>query len=388
MIYLDHNSTSPIDPRVIDTITATLKEGFLNPASQHRAGQRARKHLESLRENMVQMLGGTTRGMSADTLLFTSGGTESNNLALLGMASQAKSSGELSAPGEVLISSIEHPSVVGAAQALQRLGFAIVYLPVDQNGVVSIDAFRQSLAKCNNPLLVSVMLANNETGVIQPIREIADVCRDAKVLLHTDAVQWVGKLPVNFGELGVDAMSFTAHKLQGPKGIGGLLLRHGLTVDPILFGGFQQMAMRPGTEGVALVAGMEHALRIAAEDTDRANRMAQLRDRLESQLLERASNLVINGKDASRLPHTSNLSFVGIDRQAFLLAADMNDLAISTGSACASGSSEPSPVLLAMNLDPDVVRGSIRISLGANTTDQEIDQAVACMVRIVENLSK
>ena len=388
MIYLDHNSTSPIDPRVVETITRTHNLGFLNPASQHRPGQRARKHLESLRQNIVRMLGGQTKGMSADTLLFTSGGTESNNLALLGLTAYAAANNEQTAPGDVLISSIEHPSVVGAAAALKRQGFGVDQLPVDQHGVASTEALSNWLEQSDNPLLVSVMLANNETGVIQPVREIADLCNKANVLLHTDAVQWVGKLPVDFGELGVDAMSLTAHKLQGPRGIGGLLLRHGLNVEPILFGGFQQMAMRPGTEDVALAAGMEHAMRIAAEDVDRATRMSDLRDRLENQLLELHPQMVINGKAAPRLPHTSNLSFPGIDRQALLLAADMNDLAISTGSACASGSSEPSPVLLAMNLPPDIVRGSIRISLGAGTTSGEIDQAIASINRVVENLSK
>ncbi len=386
MIYLDHNSTSPIDPRVVETITTTLKEGYLNPASQHRAGQRARKQLETLRNSTLKMLGAQTQGMSADTLLFTSGGTESNNLALLGLAAQSVASSDNKGPGEVFISSIEHPSVVGAAQALSRQGFVVVNLPVDQNGVVSVEALGQRLAQSAHPVLVSVMMANNETGVIQPIREIADLCKNTDVLLHTDAVQWVGKLPIDFGQLGVDAMSFTAHKLQGPRGVGGLLLRHGLTVEPILFGGFQQMAMRPGTEDVALVAGMEHALRIANEDNDRAARMSQRRDRLEKELFDLQPNMVINGQQAARLPHTSNLSFPGIDRQAFLLAADMNDLAVSTGSACASGSSEPSPVLMAMKLSDDIVRGSIRLSLGPTTTDAEIDQAVIRINRIVENL--
>jgi len=383
MIYLDHNSTSPIDPRVVETIHNTHQQGYLNPASQHREGQRARKKLETLRQSISQLLGGETAGMASDTLVFTSGGTESNNLALIGLASHAaKETGT----GEIFVSAVEHPSIIGAAEALARNGFSIRKLPVDSNGVVLLDTLQQWVTD-RKPLLVSVMLANNETGVIQPIQEISSICRTGDVLFHTDAVQWVGKQPLHFGDLNVDALTFTAHKFQGPRGIGGLLLKHGLTADPILFGGFQQMAVRPGTEDVALVAGMEHALRLAAMDESRASRMCQLRDRLENRLLDLFPDLVINGRSADRLPHTSNLSFPEIDRQAFLMAADMNDLAVSTGSACASGSSEPSPVLLAMKADPDVVRGSIRISLGANTSVEEIDEAILRIGRIVENLS-
>ncbi len=390
-IYLDHNSTTPIDPRVVDTIADVLKAGFLNPASQHREGQRARRELESLRTKIIDLLGGQSRGMQADQLIITSGGTESNNLALIGLARQ--SSAKIDPTGQsksrVLVSAIEHPSIIGAAEALQREGFEVEHIRVDSNGVVCLADLESRLkgSSASPVTLVSIMLANNETGVIQPVSLAAALCHEHSASLHTDAVQMVGKLPVNFSAIGCDAMSFTAHKLHGPRGIGGLVLKHGLVVDPILFGGFQQMAMRPGTEDVALLAGMFRAIEIAGEDPDRATRMSQFRNLLESKLLERF-DMTINGRAATRMPHTSNVSFAGIDRQAFLMAADIEGLAISTGSACASGSSELSPVLLAMKANNDVVQGSIRISLGATTTNAEIEEAIIRISSIVEKLSK
>lgn len=390
-IYLDHNSTTPIDPRVVETISKTLSAGFLNPASQHREGQRARKELERIRSLIIELLGGQNRGMSADQLVITSGGTESNNLALIGLAERCSSkidpTGE--PKGRILVSAIEHPSIIGAAEALQRRGYQTEQINVDANGVVCLDDLVARITdQSAEPVsLVSIMLANNETGVLQPVAEAAKICHEYSAIIHTDAVQVIGKMPVDFAELGCDVLSFTAHKLHGPRGIGGLLLKHGLDVQPILHGGFQQMAMRPGTEDVALLAGMHRALEVALQEPDRSTRIGKLRDRLETQLSERFA-VTINGQSAARMSHTSNISFGGIDRQAFLMAADFAGLAISTGSACASGSSEPSPVLLAMNATEDIVRGSIRISLGATTTDDEITEAIKRISTIVENLSK
>ena len=394
-IYLDNNSTTPIDPRVVDTIASVLKQGFLNPASQHREGQRARRELELLRTEILDLLGGQSRGMQADQLIITSGGTESNNLALIGLArsharqSVGPPSGDGNYKGRVLVSAVEHPSVIGAAEALQREGFEVEHIEVDSNGVVRLDDLESRLKDPSKQsvTLVSIMLANNETGVIQPVSQAVALCHEHSALMHTDAVQMVGKLPVSFTEIGCDAMSLTAHKFHGPRGIGGLVLKHGLVVDPILFGGFQQMAMRPGTEDVALLAGMHRGLEIAIEDPDRAARMGQLRDLLELKLSDQF-DMTINGLTATRMPHTSNVSFTGIDRQVFLMAADIEGLAISTGSACASGSSELSPVLLAMKANNDVVEGSIRISLGATTTRAEIEEAVVRISSIVEKLLK
>jgi len=380
-IYLDHNSTSPILPEVAQTIAEHYQSGFVNPASQHRPGQLARQKLEALRRSMAEMLGANYTGMATDQLILTSGGTESNNLAILGLVSRGETVND-DASKRVLISSIEHPSVFGAAEQLVRLGFEVEKIPVDQNGVCDLVALEKLLEKPAD--LISLMLANNETGVIQPVKQVAEICRQRNVLIHTDAVQAIAKMPVNFHDLGVDALSFTAHKFGGPRGIGGLLVRHGVSPQPILFGGFQQAAIRPGTEDVALAAGMHRAMELYFENPkQRFDHLSSLRDELQSKLQTDFSDMVVNGGQGDRVPHTLNISFPGVDRQSFLLAADMAGLAISTGSACASGSSELSPVLLAMGLEREVIEGSIRISLGVSTTTDEVAQSATRIAEIV-----
>ena len=385
-IYLDHNSTAPMLPEVANKMTECFAAGFVNPASQHRPGQLARKHLEDARRKIADYLGAKTSGMDTDQLIFTSGGTESNNLAILGLVNTPDSDPgnkpSLFTPQHILISSIEHPSVIGAAEQLVRLGHSVDKIPVDSNGVCCVDQLDSMIN--DNTKLISLMLANNETGVVQPVNEVAQLCRDRDILFHTDAVQAVGKVPVHFRELSVDALSFTGHKFGGPRGIGGLILRHGLTPAPLQFGGFQQMALRPGTEDVALVAGMETALEIFHKnETDYYSDVLVLRNHLEQALLSRFPGLVINGADATRLPHVSNLSFSEVDRQSFLMAADMKGLAISTGSACASGSSELSPVLLAMGLEKSIIENSVRISLGVSNTRDEIEDTIEIISQIL-----
>ena len=377
-IYLDHNSTSPILPEVAKAIALCHADGFVNPASQHRMGQRARRKIEELRRSVAEMLGANCQGMHTDQLVFTSGGTESNNLAILGLVDRE------SEIKRVLISAIEHPSVFGAAEQLVRLGFEVEKIPVDQNGVCDLSAL-ESLLK-TPAQLVSIMLANNETGVLQPIELASKICRQHNTIFHTDAVQAVAKIPVHFGKLGVDAMSFTAHKFGGPRGIGGLLLRSGIIPQPILFGGFQQMGIRPGTEDVSLIVGLHRGLEIYHEDPEKyQEHLTGLRDELQAALEAEFDNLVVNGSTANRVPHTLNISFPGVDRQSFLMAADMAGLAISTGSACASGSSELSPVLLAMSLPKEVIEGSIRISLGLSTQGFEIAESVRRISKIITN---
>ncbi len=385
-IYLDHNSTAPMLPEVANKMTECFAAGFVNPASQHRPGQLARKHLEDARRKIANYLGAKTSGMDTDQLIFTSGGTESNNLAILGLVNTPDSDPgikpSLFTPQHILISSIEHPSVIGAAEQLVRLGHSVDKIPVDSNGVCCVDRLESMIN--DNTKLISLMLANNEIGVVQPVNEVAQLCRDRDILFHTDAVQAVGKVPVHFRELSVDALSFTGHKFGGPRGIGGLILRHGLTPAPLQFGGFQQMALRPGTEDVALVAGMETALEIFHKnETDYYSDVLVLRNHLEKTLLSRFPDLVINGVNATRLPHVSNLSFPEVDRQSFLMAADMKGLAISTGSACASGSSELSPVLLAMGLEKSIIENSVRISLGVGNTRDEIENAIEIISQIL-----
>lgn len=372
-------------------MTEAFAAGYANPASQHRAGQIARRQLEHYRSDVIGFLGGKNSGMDADSLVFTSGGTESDNLAMFGLAATGRQrliDAERMLPDQaarVLISSIEHPAVFAAAEQLARVGFDVHRVPVNDQGVCRIDALKELLQQPT--ALVSLMLANNETGVMEPVAEVANICRLHHALIHTDAVQAVGKMRVKFSELGVDALTFTAHKLAGPRGVGGLLLRYGVTPEPILFGGFQQMAIRPGTEDVALVAGLWRSLKDFEGDADRReSHLRTLRNRLQKRLLNAAPDAIVNSGSVDRTPQTLNLAFPGINRQSFLMSADMQGLAISTGSACASGSSEPSPVLMAMGLPKEVVDGSIRISVGLSNSMQEIDEAADRIEKILNRL--
>lgn len=379
MIYFDHNSTTPILPEVADAMAAALRAGYANPASQHAFGRRARRALEVAREEIAEILGAKTTGMDADQLIFTSGGTEANNLALLGLAGET--------PGRVVISAIEHPSVVGSAELLARRGWQVDRLPVTHDGVIDLNHARELVS--TKPLLLSAMLANNETGVLQPVAELAKLLAEQNIPLHTDAVQVAGKLPLHFRDLGASAMTITAHKFHGPRGIGALLVRHGVKLNPQLHGGFQQAGLRPGTEDVALAIGMVTALRLwQREAIPRATRMAQLRDRLEAALVAGDAHVVINGASAPRLPHTTNIAFVGLNRQVLVMALDLAGVACSTGSACASGSSEPSPVLLAMGCSEGVVEGSLRLSLGASTTLADVDDAARRILLTINELRR
>lgn len=389
MIYLDHNSTTPIAPEVAEAMAQCHAQKFLNPASQHELGRKARRKLEEAREGIAELLGAKTTGMDADTVIFTSGGTEANNLAIIGLSREGESPAE---PNKRLaISSIEHPSVVGPAKELMRRGWQLERLRVSKDGMVELSHVGEWIAESSAGEAasgrVSVMLGNNETGVMQPVREIAELCREANIPMHTDAVQVAGKSQLNFRDLGIDAMTISAHKFHGPRGIGALVVRSTATLHPMLHGGFQQAGLRPGTEDVALAVGMHTALRTAVDELDeRHQRMQKLRDSFEHQLLAADHGLVINGRAADRLPHTSNVSFPGIDRQALLMALDMAGVACSTGSACASGSSEPSPVLVAMGASEEVISSSLRFSLGAWTTPEDIDEAVRRILLAVNQL--
>ncbi|MFN9716137.1 MAG: cysteine desulfurase family protein [Planctomycetota bacterium] len=382
MIYLDNNATTLIDPRVAERMAELHRLRLANPSSQHAAGRHARQFLEQAREDLLVACGGRTRGMASDQWLFTSGGTESNNMAIFGFAAIRS--------GCVIVSSIEHSSVLAAAQYLETQGREIRYLPCTGEGVVDLETLRAWIASDPNSIAcVSVMFANNETGIIQPVGEIARLCRTAGIPFHTDAVQGFCKMPLSFQEIDADAMTVTSHKLHGPLGIGALILRHGTTIPPHHFGGAQQFGLRPGTETPALASGFATAVSLAqAELSDRSRRMLQLRERLESEVRRVAPQTMIVGESVSRLPHTSYIAFLGLDRQAIQIALDHQQIACSAGSACASGSSQPSHVLQAMRLPSDVLRGAVRFSLSWETTEQEIDSAVIAIQKAVGRLSK
>jgi cysteine desulfurase len=404
-IYLDHNATTPIDPAVVEAMARAWKDFGANPASQHSPGRKARRALEDAREGILELLGAKTGGIDADQLIFTSGGTEANNLALFGLFSIALFSitSRATAPidrSPILFSSaIEHPSISSPAPVLRKRGIRLVTLPVNENGLVGLPTVEDQVKDERPASVCSVMLANNETGVIQPIAQLTRDWRNkiCGVLLeapqiengffHTDAVQAVGKIPVHFRDLGVHAMTVAPHKFHGPLGIGALVLRHWVKIHPILFGGFQQGGARSGTESVALATGFHEALKIAIADlSDRATRMQSLRDQLELTLRADFPSLVIIGENSPRLPNTSCISFPGLNRQALVIALDLAGVACSTGSACASGSSEPSPTLVAMGLPKAVVEGSIRLSLGAFTTAAEATEAARRIVNCVKHL--
>lgn len=385
LIYLDHNATTPLAREVAAVMAVAEVEAFANPESQHEPGRRARRLLEEARHRCLQLLGASTRGHRPDRLVFTSGGTEANNLAIRGLAFAAAEAA--SPPHQIIVSAIEHPSVSAVADALATAGWQVDSLPVDRQGVVEPDALGSLLS--SRTRLVSVMLGNNETGVVQPVAELAAQCRAAGVAFHTDAVQAVAKVRVSFADLGVTAMTFTAHKFHGPAGIGGLLVHSQAVLKPLFYGGFQQAGLRPGTPTVALAVGLRTALEMwHAEAMARESRLRELRDRLEQRVLQTIPGAVVVGDGAIRLPHTSNIAFPGVDRQALVMALDLAGVACSTGSACASGSSEPSPVLVAMGCPDEVVSGSIRLSLGAETTAEEVDQAASRISRVYNQLRR
>jgi cysteine desulfurase len=383
-LYLDHNSTTPLSPAAAKAMAEVQAQHGANPASQHALGRRARQTLEDARDDVARLLGARTETHAADRVLFTSGGTEANNLALLGLARLLD---PRSVPGEAIVSAIEHPSVDQPAKLLERHGWRVHRLKVTPDGVVDIDHLDALLSGATR--FVSVMLANNETGVVQPVTEIAHRCAAKQVPLHVDAAQAVGKLPVDFRASGCSLMSVAAHKFQGPLGIGALVVRHGATLEPLLRGGPQQGELRAGTESVALAVGMRAALAECLNDLDRRTRhMQALRDLLERGLATcHAGQVVINGVRAPRLPNTTSVAFGGIDRQRLLMALDLAGVCCSTGSACASGSSEPSTVLAAMGVSAEVLAGSIRISLGATTTEAEVEEALARITAVCRQLA-
>lgn len=384
---LDHNATTPIWPEVADLLRRVQLETPGNPESPHSAGRAARRVLETARERIGELLGCQQTGLErqTDRVIFTSGGTEANNLAIFGLGRAKDACAEEGT--RLIISAIEHPSIRSAAEQCRRMGQQVEHLPVNQAGVVDLARLGELLASSPRPRLVSVMLANNETGVVQPVTEIAALCRAAGALCHTDAVQSAGKLPLDFGALGVDALTLAAHKFHGPRGIGVLVVRAGVPLQAQLYGGFQQTELRPGTESPALAAAMARALEISiTSQEERVARMRALQSRFEQGLRECCAPVVIHGAVVERLPQTTNAAFLGLDRQKLVLALDFAGVLCATGSACASGSSEPSPVLLAMQLPPEQVESSLRFSWGAMTTGEQLDTALERIAATVSRL--
>jgi cysteine desulfurase len=397
-IYLDHNATTPVFPEVADAMRACWSEPYLNPASQHEFGRRARRILEDARDRIAGLIGANTSGVSSDRVIFTSGGTEANNLALRGLLPPppGEGRGEGALVPHLIISAIEHPSITRLAEHFLHIGWQVDRLGVDGNGVIRVDDLPRMLRP--ETRLVAAMVANNETGVVQPVAKLAAICNDRGIPLHSDAAQAAGKLPLNFQAIGVATMSVAAHKFGGPIGIGALIVRSGAPLSPLLYGGVQQYGLRPGTESVALALGLQTALELWHKNRrEWLSRLEAIRTRFEAALGCNNSSgshppndarPVVLGKGAERLPNTSNIAFVGLDRQQLFLALDQAGIACSTGSACASGSSEPSPVHIAMGCDPGVISSALRFSFGVQTTAEEAEQGAARIVQACNDLRR
>ncbi len=375
-IYLDNSATTRVDEFVLESMLPCFRENFGNASSVHLFGQEARTTVEAARRSVAELLDADTR-----EIVFTSGGTESDNAALWGIFRSGYRPGN-----HIITTKIEHPAILATCKALESAGAEITYIPVDSSGCVDPSAVESAIRETT--LLISVMHANNETGVIQPIEEISRLARQRGIVIHTDAVQSIGKIPTDVRELGVDLLSMSAHKIHGPKGIGVLFIRKGTRIAPFITGGSHERKRRAGTENVPGIAGIGTAARLARERlADMQSRVAGLRDRLEDQATKRISGARINGQEP-RLPNISNISFDRLEGEAAVIAMDLEGIAISTGSACSSGSLEPSHVLMAMGLRPEVVQGSLRFSLCYHNTEQEIEQAIQTLEAVVQRLRK
>ncbi len=374
-IYFDHNATTPVDPAVREAMLPYLSEVFGNASSIHSFGQQARAAVERARQSVAALL-----GARAAEIVFTSGGTEADNLAIFGIVHAAGG-----ARKHVITTQIEHHAVLNACQALQEQGVAVTFLPVSSDGLVDPDDVRRALRP--ETVLITVMHANNELGTVQPIAEIARIAAEAGIPFHTDAVQSAGKLPIDVESLGVGLLSLSAHKLYGPKGVGALYIRRGVHLKPLLYGGHHERDRRPGTENVPGIVGLGQAAALARQRlSEEAVRLAALRDRLERGLHERIPHLRVNGASAPRTPNTTNLTFSFIEGEALVIALDLKGVACSTGAACSSGAVEPSHVLTAIGLPPEEARASLRFSLGHGNTEADVDYALNVIPEVVEHL--
>jgi cysteine desulfurase len=371
-VYLDNNATTPLLPEVLEAMQPYFLGQFGNASSIHQQGQQARSAVEHARENVAELIGAREA-----EIVFTSGGTEGDNLALFGLCK----------PGDHLITStIEHHAVLNSAQRLEKIGCEVTYLPVDGRGLVDPDSIKQSLRP--NTKLISIMLANNETGVLQNGEAIGKIAAEADVYFHTDAVQAVAKIPVDVNDLRCDLLTLAGHKIHAPQGSGALYVRKGTLLDPLFYGGRHERSRRAGTENLPGIVGLGKAAELSMkwlEDKGPA-KMAALRDRLEQTLIGELDQVLVNSGRAPRVPNTSNLSFESIEGEAMVISLDLKGLSVSTGAACSSGAIEPSHVLTAMGLTGDQARGSIRFSLGKQNTAEDIDFALQRVPEVVAKL--
>lgn len=380
-VYLDNSATTPVDARVAAAMARAVTENFGNASSVHGFGQQARAAVDRARREVAALI-----GAKQNEVVFTSGGTEANNLAIRGLCETSAGSGR-----HIITSAIEHPSVAGVCKELEKRGWEVTRVPVYQNGTVRIEDVAQALRP--DTILITVMLANNEIGTIQPVSQIASLVREKRAAgqrhlwLHTDAVQAAGRLPLNVDDLGCDLLTLSAHKLYAPKGVGALYVRRGVRLQNQNVGGHQERERRAGTENVPGIVAFGEAARLALEELDqRSTHDRALRDRFEAEVRSRIKEIVMNGDREQRLSHLSNISFRFIEGEGLLINLDLEGVAVSTGSACSSGTLEPSPVIRALGVDDEIARGSIRFSFGKENTAEDVDYAVEVLTRAVERL--
>lgn len=374
-IYFDHNATTPVPEEVFEAMVPFLKEQWGNPSSIHWAGRGTRKSVEDAREKVCALLNCTNT-----ELIFTSSGTEGDNHAIKGLAYAKKDKGN-----HIITTNVEHPAVLNTCKHLQKEGFEVTYLGVDKDGLISLDELKAAITP--KTILISIMFANNETGVLFPVKEIGELAKEKGVAFHTDAVQAAGKAKIDVKEMNCDLLTISGHKLYGPKGIGALFIKRGVRLVPLIHGGHHERNRRGGTENVAGIVGLGKAAEIALRDMDsEIEHLKSLRDRLEKGMAERVPHIKVNGHMEKRLPNTSNISFEFVEGESLLLNLDMKGIAASSGSACTSGSLEPSHVLIAMGLTHELSHGSVRFSLGKSNTAEEIDFLLETMPPIAERM--
>jgi cysteine desulfurase len=371
-VYLDNNASTPVVPDVQEAMRPYFAERFGNASSIHHHGQDTRAAVERARESVAELI-----GCRASEIVFTSGGTEADNLAIAGLASVGD---------HVITSSIEHHAVLFACKHLEEIGCEVTYLPVDGRSLVDPGDVRRALRP--NTKLISIIMANNETGVVQPVEEIGKIAAAADVFFHTDAVQAAGKVPVNVKTIGCDLLSISGHKIHAPQGVGALYVGKGTRIHPLFYGGRHERSRRAGTENVPGIVALGKAAALAAQGLERGDdkKMAALRDRLERRILTQVDEAGVNGEGAPRVPNTTNIYFDHIEGEALVIALDLKGLAVSTGAACSSGAIEPSHVLTAMGLRADRARASIRFSLGKQNTEEDVDFALALVPETVARL--
>lgn len=374
-VYLDNAATTALSPRVLEAMLPYYTEYYGNPSSVHAFGREAKTGIDKARTQVAKAL-----GASEEEIIFTGCGTESDNTVLLGVARKFKDKGN-----HIITTAVEHHAILHTCEYLEKNGYEVTYLPVDEYGRVTATQVKEAIK--DTTILVSIMFANNEVGTIEPIEEIAKVCHEKGVLFHTDAVQAVGHIPINVHEMGIDMLSLSAHKFHGPKGVGVLYVKRGLRLPSFIMGGAQEKTRRAGTENVAGIVGLGEAIEIACNEMDEnVKRITRLRDKLMHGIEERIPEVKLNGHPTERLPNNVNYSIKYIEGESILLMLDLNGIAASSGSACTSGSLDPSHVLLAMGMTHEIAHGSLRLTLSDETNDEEIDYVLDKLPQIVQKL--